>query len=306
MLIASTDSVVMEANQLSAEAPRNSLHAHCWVIGSTANVAHNRVAEGIETTRISLIVTAPMLTLAQDNVMTHCPVVYGGHNHNNPLYFHEEGDLHWFRMGNLRCEAQAAQRFPELQNVLDGLFGPNAAPGPAEPGGPGGVLTAASPPTPSCGGSTNDLDRHFSPTTPTEEALHRGPPAAGTRPIDSDFNEEALLDDEEQRRVLGDVIGPTGSPDDGFKVALEIGDGSSRNRSPTTAARRSMSAVPAASRRDLCGGLRFPEERGSRRRQRRRLVAEQREFLQMGPGEPRWRSPARRNQLVYLHAWSSA
>src|ERR1044072_4023017 len=42
--------------------------------------------------------------------------------------------------------------------------------------------------------------------------------------LDSDFNEEAALVDEERRRALPDIVGPTGSPDDGFAADLEIGD----------------------------------------------------------------------------------
>src|SRR5215207_1428212 len=42
--------------------------------------------------------------------------------------------------------------------------------------------------------------------------------------LDSDFNEEAALGDEERRRALLDIVGPTGSPDDGFAAELEIGD----------------------------------------------------------------------------------
>src|SRR3954469_23808801 len=46
----------------------------------------------------------------------------------------------------------------------------------------------------------------------------------GRTVLDSDFNEEAALGDEERRRALADIVGPTGSPDRGFKAALEVGD----------------------------------------------------------------------------------
>src|SRR5687767_12837601 len=36
--------------------------------------------------------------------------------------------------------------------------------------------------------------------------------------LDSDFNEEAQLDDEDQRHALKDLIGCQGSPDRGFTV----------------------------------------------------------------------------------------
>src|SRR6185369_17117198 len=41
--------------------------------------------------------------------------------------------------------------------------------------------------------------------------------------LDSDFNEEAQLDDEDQRRALVDVIGSAGSPDNGFALDLVPG-----------------------------------------------------------------------------------
>jgi hypothetical protein len=123
VLILSTDSVVMSANQLSAEASRNSISAHCWVVGSTVNIARNRIAEGIETTRLSLVAMAPMLTLATDNILTHCPAIFGCLNHNNPLYFVDEGNLTWFRMLNRRCETEAEAIFPSLRALCQQLFG---------------------------------------------------------------------------------------------------------------------------------------------------------------------------------------
>ncbi len=123
VMILSTDSVVMTANQLGADAPRGSIHAHCWVVGSTVNISRNRIAEGIEATRVSLVAMAPMLTLADDNILTHCPVVFGCANHNDALYFVERDNLHWFRLLNRRCETEFQLNLSALQTLCDLLFG---------------------------------------------------------------------------------------------------------------------------------------------------------------------------------------
>ena len=41
---------------------------------------------------------------------------------------------------------------------------------------------------------------------------------------DDDFNEAERLDAEDSRRVRVDVIGPAGSPDDGFKLKVVAGE----------------------------------------------------------------------------------
>lgn len=57
--------------------------------------------------------------------------------------------------------------------------------------------------------------------------------------LDSDFNEEAELVDEERRRALADIVGPTGSPDEGFAADSTSATRSRFNRSRSTGSRRS-------------------------------------------------------------------
>ncbi len=124
--------------------------------------------------------------------------------------------------------------------------------------------------------------------------------------LDSDFNEEAQLDDEEQRSVLRDLIGPTGSPDDGFAAALAAGDevipqAVSFNGAPP------VDVLPYRlhSGTIYVGGLRFvQEEREIGGLSGGESVPFQREFLQIGPAEaPRAQAGQTHTQLAYLHAW---
>ena len=124
--------------------------------------------------------------------------------------------------------------------------------------------------------------------------------------VDSDFNEEAQLDDKEQRRILGDVIGPTGSPDEGFAVALDVGD----EVIPQPVSFNAGPAVDVLPYRlepgtIYVGGLRFvQEEREVGGISSGEVVPLQREFLQMGPAEaPRALPGETHTQLAYLHAW---
>ncbi len=124
--------------------------------------------------------------------------------------------------------------------------------------------------------------------------------------LDSDFNEGAQLGDEEKRRILRDVIGPTGSPDDGFAVALEVGD----EVIPQAVSYNGGPAVDVLAYRlrpgtIYVGGLRFEqEEREIGGVSGGEVVPLQREFLQMGPAEAPLAQPGETHtQLAYLHAW---
>ena len=129
VVILSTSGVVLTSNQFSAQLPRNSLSAHSWVVGSTVTVADNRMAEGIETSPVSLIAMAPMLTLATGNILTHCPVVFGCDNNDNDNYHVNEDNLVWLRLQELRCEVLAERFRPTLEVLCNLMFGVSDLPG---------------------------------------------------------------------------------------------------------------------------------------------------------------------------------
>jgi hypothetical protein len=96
--------------------------------------------------------------------------------------------------------------------------------------------------------------------------------------LDSDFNEEARFDDEDQRRALEDVIGPKGSPDDGFRIGLSPGDA----LAPSTVlvGGESVDALnfPILAGSIYLGGMRFDLDQDE-------LVCFQRDYLQMPASE---------------------
>jgi hypothetical protein len=122
-LLLSTDSVILTSNQFTARMPRNSLITQAWVVGATVTVADNRIADGIETTPVSLIAMAPMLTLAAGNILTHCPVVFGCDNHGDDAYYVDEDNLTWFRLQQRRCDQETERLAPALQSLCNRLFG---------------------------------------------------------------------------------------------------------------------------------------------------------------------------------------
>lgn len=123
VFIASSDSLIMTGNQLSATAPRNSHMAHCWVTATTCVVAHNRIAEGIETMGISLVAVSSLLGTVENNLLTHCPVVFGCDNDNDNRFFISEDNLHWFRLQSLRCEQLKERLVPFLRVFCAALLG---------------------------------------------------------------------------------------------------------------------------------------------------------------------------------------
>lgn len=94
--------------------------------------------------------------------------------------------------------------------------------------------------------------------------------------LDSDFNEHAQHDAEDQRRVIADIIGPVGSPDQGFSLDLAVGD-------EVTIASVSFGSAAAVDVLDLrlrpgsmyVGGLRFEHGPSGE------PLAFQRDFLQI-------------------------
>ena len=122
--------------------------------------------------------------------------------------------------------------------------------------------------------------------------------------LDSDFNEEAALGDEEQRRALADIVGSTGSPGTGFAAALGIGDAVTRqsvsfNGKPpveTLNYRISPGTI-------YVGGLRFEhEERALGGVAGGDPIVFQRDFLQMRAAEAP-QTGDNHSQLSYLHGW---
>jgi hypothetical protein len=124
--------------------------------------------------------------------------------------------------------------------------------------------------------------------------------------LDSDFNEAAEYVDEEQRKALVDIIGPTGSPDEGFAVDLEIGDEVTIQPTMFNGAQ----AIETLNYRIRPGsiyisGLRFEHEaRVIAGEAGGDPIAFQREFLQMGVEDaPRPQQGNTHAQFTYLHGW---
>jgi Family of unknown function (DUF6519)/Right handed beta helix region len=126
--------------------------------------------------------------------------------------------------------------------------------------------------------------------------------------LDSDFNEEAALVDEERRRALLDIVGPTGSPDQGFAADLEMDDEvtvqpvSFNGGAPVNTLNYRLRPGTM-----YVGGLRFEqEERTLGGKAGGDPVVFQRDFLQMlGPDAPQT-AAGKHTQLTYLHAWEQS
>ena len=150
VLLVSTGSVVMLNNQLRATASPQSFEYHCWVIGTTVNVSGNRVAETLDMANHSLVVMGAMMTVGNDNILTHCGKIYGCENDESPEYFVDEGNLVWLSRISPNCAALEQQITPGLQSVCRAIFGPVSPPVPAsiQPGGlvPGGAILDRGPP----------------------------------------------------------------------------------------------------------------------------------------------------------------
>ncbi len=122
--------------------------------------------------------------------------------------------------------------------------------------------------------------------------------------LDSDFNEEAELGDEDRRRAVEAIVGPTGSPDNGFAVDLSIGD-------EVTVEPVSFNGAPAVDTLNYrirpgsmyLAGLRFDHEERAGVATGDPMVF-QRDFLQMQAAHaPRPQPGATHSQLTYLHGW---
>ncbi|MEX2261845.1 MAG: right-handed parallel beta-helix repeat-containing protein [Bryobacteraceae bacterium] len=124
--------------------------------------------------------------------------------------------------------------------------------------------------------------------------------------LDSDFNEGAELVDEERRRALLEIVGPSGSPDEGFAADLDIGD-------EVTIQPVSFNGEPPIDTLNYrirpgtmyVAGLRFEhEERTIDDETSGDPIVFQRDFLQMQAADaPQPQPGATHSQLTYLHGW---
>ena len=116
---------------------------------------------------------------------------------------------------------------------------------------------------------------------------------------DADRNEGAALDDEDRRRILRDLIGPTGSPDQGFAADLQVGDAVI----PQPIAYNGAPAVDVLPYRVHAGVLYVDGRRYVQDGPEGDIVALQPEFLQMGEDQAPLAQPGEvHSQLLYLRA----
>ncbi|MQX37642.1 hypothetical protein [Roseospira navarrensis] len=123
VVIQSSGSAVVEGNQMAATLPRGSLLTHCFAMAAVLTVAGNRIAETIEAGPVSLVATAPMMTLGSDCVLTHCPVVFGGDNTDVAAFFAAEDNLTLARLQDRRCDLERERLAPALRVTLAEVFG---------------------------------------------------------------------------------------------------------------------------------------------------------------------------------------
>jgi hypothetical protein len=119
---------------------------------------------------------------------------------------------------------------------------------------------------------------------------------------DADWNEGAALNDEDRRRALRDLIGPSGSPDEGFAPDLAAGD----EVIPTPVAFNGAAPVDVLPYRIRPGTLYVEGQRfvHDGREGLGDPVAMQRNFLQMAAGEAPAAAPGTTHaQFHYLRGW---
>ena len=121
-LLLSLDHLSALGNQFAARGVEESPLPQVAAIGLTTDVSVNRVAESINRTEISLGVMGAMLTACVDNVLTHCPVVFGCANNRIPDFFLAVDNLVWLRPPSGRCEERGGRVQEQLQRFC-GLFG---------------------------------------------------------------------------------------------------------------------------------------------------------------------------------------
>ena len=118
----SLDHLSALGNQFAARGLDESPLPQVAAIGLTTDVSVNRVAESINRTDISLGVSGAMLTACADNILTHCPVVFGCTNDRSPDFFVAEDNLVWFQPPTRSCDGTGG-RVLEILKHFCGLLG---------------------------------------------------------------------------------------------------------------------------------------------------------------------------------------
>jgi len=117
---------------------------------------------------------------------------------------------------------------------------------------------------------------------------------------DADRNEGTALDDEDRRRILADLIGPSGSPDQGFAADLQVGDAVI----PQPLAYNGEPAIDVLGYRLRPGALYVDGQRFSHAGPTGDLVAAQADYLRMTTDAAPVAQPGIiHSHLLYLHAW---
>jgi hypothetical protein len=127
--------------------------------------------------------------------------------------------------------------------------------------------------------------------------------------LDSDFNEEVELNDEDRRRALIDIIGPAGSPDFGFAADLDEGvEVPVQSVSINGGANTNVLNFRVRPGSMYVSGLRFDhEERTINDVSGGDPIVFQRDFLQMRQQDlPLAQDGATHTMLTYLHGWQQA
>jgi|GEM_PF-2535965 len=116
---------------------------------------------------------------------------------------------------------------------------------------------------------------------------------------DADRNEGAALDDEDRRRILRDLIGPNGSPDQGFAADLQVGDAVI----PQPVSYNGAAAVDVLPYRVHEGVLYVEGQRYVQEGPDSNIVALHPEYLQMGADRAPLAQPGDvHSQFLYLRA----
>ena len=117
---------------------------------------------------------------------------------------------------------------------------------------------------------------------------------------DADRNEGAALGDEDRRRVLRDLIGPSGSPDQGFAADLQVGDAVI----PRPLSYNGVAPIQVLGYRVRPGTLYVEGQRFTQSGAQGDIVAAQPDYLQMtADTAPLAQPDIVHSHMLYLRAW---